>query len=159
MNLTKRSLVVLVLALLGLIKPVLSVFDVFERFAESWAPAVVTLLVAAVWVSVVVALRFQHPFRDLLVVGALYGFFASGLEELVWRISPEMAPSSLSRIGPVGMLVANAAWGAALGLIASAVNRLLARRKADLFARRFGRSSARQVPLSELWSNRSIRRM
>lgn len=156
---TRRSLIIVGLALLGLLKPVMSVFDVFERFPGSWATAVVTLLVASVWVSVVVALRFPHPLRSLLVVGALYGLFASGLEELVWRISPEMTPSSLSRIEPVEMLVANAAWGATLGLIAWAVNRLLARRKANLLARRFGRSSARRGSTSESWGIRSIRHM
>ncbi len=68
---------IVLLALLGLVRPLLSITGVYDSLGGGyWAPVLVTILVAAVWVCVVLVTRAPNPLLTLVAAGGLYGAFA-----------------------------------------------------------------------------------
>jgi hypothetical protein len=59
----------------GLLGPLLGILGVYENFDCPWAPILVTVLIAAVWVGVVVVQRVPNPLVTLVAVGGMYGVF------------------------------------------------------------------------------------
>src|SRR5918997_1222337 len=123
---------IVLLAVLDLLRPLLSITGVYDSPGGSfWAPVLVTTMVSAVWVGVV---GVTPSSSALALAGALYGVFAIVLQQIIWSLvlggAPEGAPSS----APVlvmswgSILVTNTVWGAFLGLLATGVCRLLPRR-------------------------------
>jgi hypothetical protein len=130
-----RWTLIFFLAALGLARPLLSITGFYDAVGgDPWAPALVTILIAAVWVGVVVAARAPNPLVTLVLVGGLYGVFAILLQQVIWNLVlgsvPEGAPSSVPVMvmSWVSILVTNTVWGAFLGLLATGVCRLLPRR-------------------------------
>ena len=67
---------VLLLAVLGLVRPLSSIAGVYGSQGEdSWAPVLVTGAVSAVWMGVVVAVRAPNPLLTLTAAGGMYGVF------------------------------------------------------------------------------------
>ena len=126
---------IVLLAVLGLLRPLLSITGVYDSPGGSlWAPVLVTTMVSAVWVGIVVVTPSSSPLATLALAGALYGVFAIVLQQIIWSLvlggAPEGAPSSAPVLvmSWVSILVTNTVWGAFLGLLATGVCRLLPRR-------------------------------
>jgi hypothetical protein len=120
------------------VRPLLSITGFYDALGgDTWAPALVTILIAAVWVGVVVAARAPNPLVTLVLVGGLYGVFAILLQQVIWNLVlgsvPEGAPSSVPMVVTswVSILVTNTIWGAFLGLLATVFGRLLPRRSGE----------------------------
>ncbi|AGZ42543.1 hypothetical protein [Actinoplanes friuliensis] len=113
------------LALLGLVRPVLSitgVYDALGGFGHPWAPLLVTLLIAVVQVAVVVLARVRQPLLTLTFAGLGYGVAAILLN---LALQPLLASAEAIPVpGYVAILVGNALQGAVLGLIALGLHRL-----------------------------------
>lgn len=121
------------LALLGLVRPLLSILGVYEGLSIPWLSLVVTVIIAVVWIGVVAMWRIQHPFLTLVLAGGLYGVFALVLEQFLARVlSFENAPESLPALGIVSIIVTNLAWGAVVGAIAAGLQRVQDRRPAEV---------------------------
>ena len=68
---------IFLLAVLGLARPLLSITGVYSSLGGStWAPALVTIMIAAVWVGIAVATCSSSPLATLTLAGALYGVLA-----------------------------------------------------------------------------------
>ncbi len=119
------------LAILGLMRPVLSILDVYGNFEGPWGPILVTIFIAAIWVGTVVIRGVPNPLVTLAVVGGVYGVLAIVLQQTMWNVflegPPEGAPSSvpIMMIGWVSIITTNMIWGAILGVVALGVRRLL----------------------------------
>lgn len=128
---------IIVLAALGLIRPLLSIADVYQVLGTPWTPVIATALIAALWVGVVVVTRAPNPLVTLLAAGGLYGVLAILLQQIIWNLflggAPEEAPSSapILVVSWVAIVVTNVIWGAFLGLVALGIRRLLPRRGAE----------------------------
>ncbi len=123
------------LAAVGLIRPLLSIAGAYEEFlGGAVGRAVVTILIAALWVGVVVIRRVPNPLLTLVVVGGMYGVFAILLQQIIWNFflggAPEGAPSSapILVISWISIIATNTIWGALLVLVAVGLRRLLPRR-------------------------------
>jgi hypothetical protein len=110
----------------GLVRPVLSITGVFSP-GQAWAPVLVTVLLAVLWVAVAVRLRVRRPVLTLTLAGVVYGLCAI-LLNLVLHLFLESA-EWIPAPGYVAIVVWNAALGAVLGLIAHG---LLRRRPVSL---------------------------
>jgi hypothetical protein len=74
------------LAVLGLVRPLLSITDTYEVLGpSSWAPVIVTVLIAILWVGVVVIKRDPNPLVTILATGGLYGVLAILLQQIIWN--------------------------------------------------------------------------
>jgi hypothetical protein len=128
---TMRWDLVLLLAAIGLVRPLLSIAGAYDAAGDSpLAPVLVTVAIAAVWVGVVVTTRAPNSLATLTLAGTLYGVFAIVLQQVVWNLflggAPEEAPSSAPVLvmSWISILVTNTIWGAFLGFIASGFRRL-----------------------------------
>ncbi len=123
--------VIFTLAILGLVRPLLSIAGAYEFLGGAVGRVVVTILIAAVWVSVVVIGRVPNPLLTLVAVGGIYGVFAIVLQQIIWNVflggAPEGAPSSapILVISWISIIVINTIWGAVLGLLAVGLRRQL----------------------------------
>jgi hypothetical protein len=126
---------IVLLAVLGLARPLLSITGVYSSLGGApWAPALVTIMIAAFWVGILVVTCSSSPLAALALAGALYGVLAIVLQQIIWNLvlggAPEGTPSSASVLAMswVSILVTNTIWGAFLGLLAARVCRQLSRR-------------------------------
>ena len=109
---------------------------------DTLGPILVTAALTALWVGVVVTTHAPNPFGTLAAAGALYGFLAILLQQVIWNLvlggAPEEAPSSapVLMMSWISILVTNTVWGTFLGLIATGLGRLLPRRASSYDARR-----------------------
>ncbi len=118
-----RPKLIIPLAALGLVRPLLSIFEVYERFEGPWDSVLVTAVIAAIWVGVVALRRVPSPFATLVAVSGLYGVFAIVLQRVVATFFVDSAPASLPMVAMVSIIVTNLIWGAVLGLVALAIRR------------------------------------
>ena len=78
---------IFLLAVLGLARPLLSITGVYSSLGGStWAPALVTIMIAAVWVGIAVATCSSSPLATLTLAGALYGVLAIVLQQIIWNL-------------------------------------------------------------------------
>lgn len=122
---------IVLLALSGLIRPVLSVAGVYDdlgAFGHPWAPLLVTLLLAIGWLAVAVTAQVRRPVLTLTLAGLGYGLAAITLNLVLHLFldSAEWIPAP----GYVAILGWNAAQGAVLGAIALGLRRLRERPRA-----------------------------
>jgi hypothetical protein len=128
---TLRWGMIFALAILGLVRPLLSILGVYGRFEGPWGPTLVTISIAAIWVGVAVIGRVPNPLVTLAVAGGVYGVLAILLQQTMWNLllegPPEGAPSSvpIMMIGWVSIIATNMVWGAILGVVALGARRLL----------------------------------
>jgi hypothetical protein len=116
---------ILMLALSGLVRPLLSVAGIYDElgaFGHPWAPLLVTLLLALAWIAVVVLRDVARPVLTLTVAGLGYGVAAIVLNLVLHLFldSAEWIPAP----GYVAILVWNGLQGAVLGVIALGLQRL-----------------------------------
>lgn len=112
---------ILILALLLMIRPVLSILGVFDRLG-SWAPPVVTILVDISWLVIAVKQRLKRPVLTLAMAGVAYGVISTLLAIVIQSFQPSPEAPSIAILA-TGVLLANVlingVWGAALGFLAS----------------------------------------
>jgi hypothetical protein len=116
---------IVLLALSGLIRPVLSITGVYDdlgAFGRPWAPLLVTLLLAIGWVAVAVLARVRRPVLTLTLAGLGYGLAAIALN-LVLHLFLESA-EWIPAPGYVAIPGWNALQGAVLGVVALGLQRL-----------------------------------
>lgn len=116
---------IVLLALSGLIRPVLSITGVYDdlgAFGRLRAPLLVTLLLAIGWVAVAVLARVRHPVLTLALAGLGYGLAAIALN-LVLHLFLESA-EWIPAPGYVAIPGWNALQGAVLGAVALGLRRL-----------------------------------
>lgn len=116
---------IVLLALSGLLRPVLSVagvYDALGAFGRPWAPLLVTLLLAVGWVAVAVLARVRRPVLTLTIAGIGYGLAAIALNLVLHLFldSAEWIPAP----GYLAIPAWNALQGAVLGAIALGLQRL-----------------------------------
>ncbi len=112
------------LALSGLVRPVLSITGVYDRlggFGHPWAPLLVTVLLAVGWIAVVVLARVPAPVLTLTFAGLGYGLAAIALNLVLhlFLASAQWIPAP----GYVAIPLGNALLGAALGVVALGLQR------------------------------------
>ena len=108
---------IFLLAVLGLARPLLSITGVYSSLGGStWAPALVTVMIAAVWVGIAVAACSSSPLATLTLAGALYGVLAIVLQQIIWNLVLGGAPEGTPSTAPVlvmswvSILVTNTVW-------------------------------------------------
>jgi hypothetical protein len=85
----ERSLrwgVIFALAILGLVRPLLSILGAYGSIEGPWGPIIATIFIAAVWVGAVVIGRIPNPLLTLAVVGGVYGVLAILLQQTIWNL-------------------------------------------------------------------------
>ena len=128
-----RWALILVLAVVGLVRPLLSILGAYGSIERPWGPVLVTILIAAIWVGIVAVGHVPSPILTLAAVGAAYGVLAIVLQQIMWSLflngPPEGAPTSAPTlmISWVAIVVTNTIWGTLLGLLAAGGRSLLPR--------------------------------
>jgi hypothetical protein len=88
---------IVLLAVLGLARPLLSITGVYSSLGGStWAPALVTIMIAAVWVGIAVATCSSSPLATLALAAALYGVLPIVLQQITWDLVLGGAPEGYS---------------------------------------------------------------
>jgi hypothetical protein len=91
---------IVLLAVLGLVRPLLSISGVYDSLGGGpWASVFVTIMIAAVWVGAVVATRFPSPLATLAFAGSLYGVFAIVLQQMIRNLVLGGLPGSVGKSG------------------------------------------------------------
>ncbi|WP_026184857.1 hypothetical protein [Salinispora vitiensis] len=114
---------ILGLGLFATFRPILSIVGVYESGAlrSPVGPIVMTILISVVWLTMVVLRRARQPVTTLTLAGFAYGAFAIVLN---LALQPILTDAKLIPApGMIMILLVNALWGAALGLIAWALLR------------------------------------
>ncbi len=123
---------ILLLGALGLVRPLLSILGAYDALGgEALGPVAVTAILAVVWVGVVLVTHAPNPLLTLTLAGVSYGVLAILLQQIAGNIFLDRPPAEAPSPAPVlvvswvAILVTNALWGAFLGLLATALGRLL----------------------------------
>src|SRR5919202_3028587 len=97
---------IVLLAVLGLVRPLLSITGVYDSLGGApWASVLVTIMIAAVWGSAVVATRSPRPLATLALAGSLYGVFTIVLQQMMWNLVLRNTPEGTSSSAPVLTMV------------------------------------------------------
>ena len=115
---------IIALALVGLVRPLMSTFGILDALGKPWSPIVVTVLIAIVWVALAVARRVAQPVPALSLAGIGYGVLAVLLSFIGSTVTDE---PSMSANGVVYTIIYNALFGLVLGLIAMGLLRVRGR--------------------------------
>jgi len=106
---------VFVLALIQLIRPILSTAGFFDGFRPQ-GPIIATAVIALIWVGVAVKGKVREPVKVLALAGATYAVIGVAMAVLLQTFftwSPEETASIplLLTAGLVGGIVVNVIWG------------------------------------------------
>jgi hypothetical protein len=117
------------LAVLALIRPLLSMMGIYRNLPGILEPVLATALIVMIWISVVLARKVPNPVITLAATGGVYGIFVPLLQQFMWNFVLEKAPATPPPIAYISIIVTETLWGATVGLIAIGVRRLLFRRE------------------------------
>ena len=110
---------VLTLAVVALVRPLLSITGLADEWGKPATPLLATLAITSVWVWAVVATRQREPVLTLVLVGVTYAVLATVLSAALSPIVHGELQGPLARpAGLVGVLSVNALWGMIAGLMA-----------------------------------------
>ncbi|MBU5442740.1 hypothetical protein KQI79_11980 [Paenibacillus sp. MSJ-34] len=113
------------LGALALLRPVMSMLGWLEAIGQPFASIAATIVITAVWIAAVVFARVTQPLLTLLLVGISYGVFAIVVSAVLSPILTGQLQGPLTNpFGIVGVLVTNAIWGLAAGMLATALMRM-----------------------------------
>lgn len=110
---------------LALIRPLLNIVGLMDGLGRPFGPLLVTVLISLAWLLIVVASRVRRPLLTLVWTGIAYGLLAILLSAILspmlqgHLMGPLTNPYAL-----LSVLITNAIWGGAVGLVALAVQRL-----------------------------------
>ncbi|WP_214404207.1 hypothetical protein [Pseudonocardia lacus] len=117
---------VLGLGALALVRPLVRIVGGQAGIDEPPAVAVaVTLAISLVWIAVVGLTRVAHPLLTLVMVGLTYAVLSMLLAAVLSPLLTGRAQGPLATpVAIVPVLLTNAVWGAAAGLLALVLRRL-----------------------------------
>ncbi len=116
---------IIVLALVQLIRPILSTLGVFDNVRPQ-GPIIATIVIALIWIGVMVVRKVKRPTIVLAMAGVVYAVLSIILAVLLqtvftWSAEETIPVAVLLTGGLIGAIGANIIWGGFLGLIASLV--------------------------------------
>ncbi|MEV4730443.1 hypothetical protein [Saccharopolyspora sp. NPDC049426] len=114
---------IVLLGAFALVRPVLNVTGGMDVLGRPVGPVLVTVVISAVWLAVVVWRRSERPVLTLTCAGLVYGVLAVVLSAVLSPIVDGELAGPLATPGGIGVvmvLLVNAVWGAAVGLVALA---------------------------------------
>ncbi|MEZ4614763.1 MAG: hypothetical protein R2867_04495 [Caldilineaceae bacterium] len=112
------------LGALALIRPLLNIVGLMDGLGRPFGPLLVTALISLAWLSIVVLSRVRRPFLTLVWTGIAYGVFAMLLSAVLSPIlRGELMGPLTNPIALLSVLITNAIWGGAVGLVALALQR------------------------------------
>ena len=107
------------LGALALIRPLLSVVGLMDGLGRPFGPLLVTALISLAWLGIVLISRVRRPFLTLVWTGIMYGIFAMLLSAILSPILHGKLMGPLTNpFAFVAVLITNAIWGGAVGLLA-----------------------------------------
>jgi hypothetical protein len=113
------------LGALALLRPLLSIVGLMEGLGRPLGPLLVTALISLAWLVIVVMSNVRRPLLTLVWTGITYGLFAMLLSALLSPILHGQLMGPLTNpLAAISVLLTNAIWGGAVGLVALAVQRV-----------------------------------
>ena len=107
------------LGALALIRPLLSVVGLMDGLGRPFGPLLVTALISLAWLGIVLISRVRRPFLTLVWTGIMYGIFAMLMTATLSTILHGKLMGPLTNpFAFVAVLITNAIWGGAVGLLA-----------------------------------------
>ncbi|MBB6735728.1 hypothetical protein [Cohnella zeiphila] len=123
-----QRLFVVAMGAFALIRPLMSITGLSERIGQPFASLGATVLITLLWIAAANLARVARPVPTLMMAGIAYGVFAIVLSGILSPILTGRLQGPLTNpFGFVGVLVTNAIWGIAAGLLAAAVQRAFRR--------------------------------
>ena len=122
---------IFLLAVVQLIRPILSTAGFFDNFRPQ-GPLIATALIALIWIGVAVIGNVREPVKVLAMAGATYAVLGVGMAvflQAFFTWSPEETASIplLLTAGLIGGIVVNVIWGALLGFVATGIKKAVGR--------------------------------
>lgn len=123
-----------ILGLLALIRPAIKTIGSFMGFdVPPVATLSITAAIAVIWIVTVVALKVERPIYVLAAAGAIYAIVSILAAVVIQTITPGSGVSKgeeasipvLLTVGLVASTLFNLVYGAFLGLIATAIQKIL----------------------------------
>ncbi len=109
---------------LALIRPLLNIVGLMNGMGRPFGPLLVTALISLAWLVIVVMNRVRRPFLTLVWTGIIYGLFTMLLSAVLSPIlRGELLGPLTNPLAAISVLLTNAIWGGAVGLVALAVQR------------------------------------
>jgi len=107
------------LGALALIRPLLSIVGLMDGLGRPFGPLLVTALISLAWLGIVLMSRVRRPFLTRVWTGIMYGIFAMLLSAILSPIlHGELMGPLTNPFAFVAVLITNAIWGGAVGLLA-----------------------------------------
>src|SRR5918994_1607372 len=122
---------IFLLAVVQLIRPILSTAGFFDNFRPQ-GPLIATALIALIWIGVAVIGNVREPVKVLAMAGATYAVLGVAMAvflQAFFTWSPE-EPASIRlppTAGLTGGIVVNVIWGALLGFVAIGITKAVRR--------------------------------
>lgn len=116
---------IMLLGVLALVRPILNITGGMDLLGRPVGPVLLTVLISVVWIAVVVWRRSARPVLTLTCAGLVYAVLAVALSAVLSPVLDGELRGPLATPGGIGVvlvLLVNAGWGAAAGLVALAVD-------------------------------------
>ncbi|TDC88867.1 hypothetical protein E1161_22630 [Saccharopolyspora aridisoli] len=115
---------IVVLGVFALVRPILNITGAMDVLGKPVGPVLVTVVISTVWLAAVVWRRSARPVATLTCAGLVYGVLAVVLSAVLSPILRGELVGPLATPGGIGVvmvLLVNAGWGAAVGVVALAL--------------------------------------
>lgn len=107
------------LGALALLRPLLNITALMDGLGRPFGPLLITALISLLWLLVVLLSRVRRPFATLVWTGIMYAIFAVLLSALLSPLLHGALMGPLTNpVALVAVLITNAIWGGAVGLLA-----------------------------------------
>ncbi|WP_082232034.1 hypothetical protein [Halobacillus massiliensis] len=112
------------LGALALIRPLFSGLGLLEMIGKPAASQAVTFVITIVWVAAAVWKDIDQPVKTLIGAGLVYGMFAIVISAVLSPIVTGDLQGPLTHsLGALSVLLTNAIWGLAAGVIAAGLQK------------------------------------
>jgi hypothetical protein len=122
------------MASLAFVHPFMNISGLMDLLGRPSGPLFMQMLISVAWLAIVVYFNVREPVLTLTCTGVIYGVFAFILGAilsplLTGELYGPMASLFILPFAATGILVTNALWGLAIGLIAQAIQQSIRPRK------------------------------
>lgn len=119
------------LGALALIRPLLNIVGLMDGLGRPFGPLLITALISLAWLVIVLISRVHRPFLTLVWTGIMYGIFAMLLSAILSPILHGKLMGPLTNpFAFMAVLITNAIWGGAIGLLALGLQSLSSAKQA-----------------------------
>lgn len=120
---------VIILALVQLIRPIMSTTGLFDDLKPQ-GPLIVTTTIVLIWIGTVVIGKVKEPIKTLALAGAVYAVFSILMAVFLqaffdWSEEETVAIPLLLTAGLIGSVIYNVLVGGFLGLVAVGIRKAL----------------------------------